>query len=245
MGNNYCGKTDIGLKRTTNQDYFKVSTPGESLVLMVVCDGMGGANGGSEASSLAAENFVKYLETNLNVNNKDEYLSCLEKALEQANKTVCEKAVISKELEGMGTTLVSALYDGESYYCIWVGDSRIYAITDKKLRQISHDHSFVQTLVDGGNITAEEAKNHPNRNIITRAVGIESGICGDVCKISDKKIDGVMLCSDGLCGYVEEEEIMEILKREKDTEKACGMLVEAANRNGGPDNITVVIHKKQ
>lgn len=245
MGNNYFGKTDIGLRRTTNQDYFMLKNLGDGPVLMIVCDGMGGVNGGSEASMLAAETFTEYIEKHININSKNDYLSVMECALGEANKTVCKKAGTSKELEGMGTTLVCALYDGESYYCVWVGDSRIYAITENGLCQISHDHSFVQTLIDNGSISKEDAKSHPNRNIITKAVGIEDGISPDVCKISADNLDGIMLCSDGLCGYVEESEIENILKEYTDAEACCEKLVETANGTGGPDNITVVIHKKQ
>lgn len=245
MGNNYFGKTDIGLRRATNQDYFVIKNLDDGLVLMIVCDGMGGANGGSEASMLAALTFAEYTEKHLDVNNKNEYLYVLECALELANKTVCDKAGSSKELEGMGTTLVGVLYDGESYYCIWVGDSRIYAMTESGLCQISHDHSFVQTLVDSGSISKEEAKSHPNRNIITKAVGIEEAVVPDVCKLSSERIEGMMLCTDGLCGYVNESEIEQVLKAEMSAEKCCKELVKAANDAGGPDNITVVVHKIQ
>ncbi|MBO4949964.1 MAG: Stp1/IreP family PP2C-type Ser/Thr phosphatase [Clostridia bacterium] len=245
MGINYCGKTDIGLKRNTNQDYFTVSELDNGLLLMVVCDGMGGAAGGSEASSIATGTFSEYVKSHLIAKNKDEYLAVLENALDEANKAVCAKACSSRELEGMGTTLVSALYDGESYYCIWVGDSRIYALSAGKLRQISHDHSFVQTLVDGGSITKDEARVHPNRNIITRAVGIEKGIAGDVCRLSDASLDGILLCSDGLCGYVEEDVIANTVFGDDNTEEVCEKLIKLANESGGPDNITVVIHKKQ
>ena len=245
MGINYFGKTDIGLKRSTNQDYFALKPFENGLVLMIVCDGMGGANGGSEASSLAAQTFAEYAEKHLNVKNKNQYLSVLEGALSEANKAVCKKAKSEKALEGMGTTLVCALYDGESYYCIWVGDSRIYALTKEGLCQLSHDHSFVQNLVDSGSISKEEARSHPNRNIITKAVGIEDGISPDVCKISAENLEGVMLCSDGLCGYVQECEIIKVLRDEKDAEKCCETLVNIANDAGRTDNITVVIHKKQ
>jgi protein phosphatase len=160
-------------------------------------------------------------------------------------KLVCEKAKSSKELEGMGTTLVCALYDGESYYCIWVGDSRIYALDDSGLCQISHDHSFVQNLIDSGRITKEEAKQHPNRNIITKAVGIEDGIIGDVCRLSAENVRGILLCSDRLCGYVREEAIAATLNEKESITECCAELVKLANESGGLDNITVAIHRKQ
>lgn len=245
MGINFSGKTDIGKRRETNQDFFLIRELSQELVLMVVCDGMGGANGGCEASRLACESFVSYVETHLEKDKKSEYLSVLEAALVKANESVCTKAESAKELEGMGTTLVCALFDTEDYYCIWVGDSRIYAMTDTCLLQISHDHSFVQSLIDGGSITKEEAKNHPNRNIITKAVGTEGTIQGDVCKVSAENIKAMLLCSDGLCGYVDEERIFEMCKDEQDAEKCCEMLINEANNAGGIDNITVIVHNNR
>lgn len=244
MGFNIGGKTDVGQKRQNNQDCFLVKELGEELILMTVCDGMGGAAGGSEASTTAAQEFANYVEQQLVYGEKETYLAVLEKALEKANKSVSDKAKSSKELDGMGTTLVSAIFDGESYYCLWVGDSRIYAITSNGLLQISHDHSFVQTLIDNGSITPDEAKVHPNRNIITKAVGTDSNISGDVSKLNAGSIRGLMLCSDGLCGYVDEDEIAKVCLGEDDAQRCCERLVDIANDAGGPDNITVVVHKK-
>ena len=245
MGINYCGKTDIGKKRETNQDFFQILELSDGLVLLVVCDGIGGAAGGSVASSLACESFVSYVQRHIENDKKDEYPAVLEAALANANENVCARAKSEKELSGMGTTLVCALYDGEDYYCLWIGDSRIYAVTKSGLLQISHDHSYVQTLVDGGNITREEAKNHPNRNIITKAVGTEAVILPDVCKMSASEMEGILLCSDGLCGYVDEDKIFDICKNGNEPEEACGLLVDAANAAGGPDNITVIVHNNR
>ena len=243
MGINIGGKTDVGRKRNNNQDCFLIKELGENLILMIVCDGMGGAAGGSEASTTAANEFAAYIEQQLQIGKTESYLTVLENALEKANKSVGDMAKSSKELNGMGTTLVCAVFDGESYYCLWVGDSRIYAITANGLSQISHDHSFVQTLVDSGTITPDEAKVHPNRNIITKAVGTDSTIAGDVSKIEAQNVKGLMLCTDGLCGYVEEAEITKICLGEEDAQKCCECLVDVANNAGGPDNITVVVHK--
>ena len=242
---NYGGKTDIGLKRETNQDFFSIENLGENLVLFTVCDGMGGAKGGSEASRLCNETFCCYIKENIASCERAQYIMLLQKALSEANAAVRGKSLVSKEFEGMGTTLVSAIFDGEKYYLIWVGDSRIYAISESGIKQISHDHSFVQSLVDNGSITAEEAKHHPNRNIITKAVGIEDEIEGDVCEISAENFDGILLCSDGLCGYVQSEDIFEVINGEKDAEKCCDRLIELSNAAGGHDNITAVVHKKQ
>lgn len=245
MGINCGGKTDIGLKRETNQDAFIIENVGESLYLFTVCDGMGGAKGGSEASSLCADTFVKYVKGNLDETKKEQYIPTLEKALCAANEAVFGKANLSKEFEGMGTTLVSALFDGQKYYLIWVGDSRIYGICETEIVQLSHDHSFVQSLIDSGNISPQEAKNHPNRNIITKAVGIDREIEADVCEIDSENLKGILLCSDGLCGYVSERDIAETVRTTKEAEACCDKLVKLANDAGGTDNVTVVIHKKQ
>lgn len=243
MGISIGGKTDVGKKRENNQDFFLISKLSDKLMLLTVCDGMGGANGGSEASRLCAETFVECVRESIFDKSCKEYLSVLDSSIGKANDAVCSKAASDKEFEGMGTTIVTALYDGEKYYLAWVGDSRIYAITKQGIKQISHDHSFVQNLVDSGNITPDEAKNHPNRNIITKAVGIEKHIEADVCEMEKNNIEGILLCSDGLCGYVEESDISACILAEKDAEICCEKLVDLANENGGTDNITAVIHR--
>lgn len=245
MGMNCNGITDVGQKRNNNQDYFVIKELSEKLAFMIVCDGMGGAAGGSEASSIAAETFADFVLSNITKENKEEYIAVLEGALEKANKAVYDRAASKRSLEGMGTTVAACIYDGESYYTLWVGDSRIYAVTDKGILQLSHDHSYVQSLVDSGKITKQEAKLHPNRNIITKAVGTEEYIEGDVCKIDSTAFRGIMLCSDGLCGYVEEKDIERVLLEETDSKQSAERLVQMANESGGYDNITVIVHYKR
>lgn len=240
---NSSGKTDIGKKRETNQDFFVIDRVSEEYLLMVVCDGMGGAVGGSEASSIAATAFLEYVKNN--INSAECKSALLLEAQNYANGAVCDKAESVSELDGMGTTLVAALYDGKTYTLLWVGDSRIYAITNDGIRQLSHDHSFVQSLIDNGSISLEEAKYHPNRNIITKAIGTDRGIEGDVSEMSDENLEGLLLCSDGLCGYVDEETISQICVSEKDTSRCVDALVDKANDEGGHDNITVIVHRKQ
>ncbi len=237
------GLTDVGIKRDNNQDCFFTEVV-EKVLLMVVCDGMGGAAGGQVASGLAVKEIFGYVMNNIDCEDRDSFIPLLEKALETANKSVCKMAAEDKSLAGMGTTVAAAIYDGCDYHCIWVGDSRIYALSDKGITQLSHDHSYVQSLVDNGSITEEDAKNHPNRNIITRAVGTDSEIKADVIRLSDKDTNGLLLCSDGLCGYVDEEDISAICRENEDSRSCAEKLVEKANENGGIDNVTVIVFRK-
>ena len=159
------------------------------------------------ASTLAQTTFDECIEQNIAGCDTSHILSLMQTALEKANSAVYDKADEEILLQGMGTTLVSCLCDGEKYYCITVGDSRIYALTQNEVIQISHDHSFVQSLIDSGAITEEEAKTHPNRNIITRAVGTDEEISGDVFAVDCDAVKGLLLCSDGLCGYLEHKDL--------------------------------------
>lgn len=239
----FAGKTDIGKQRDNNQDNFGVKELEGGLVLCTVCDGMGGANGGRTASTLAQTTFDAYIEENIAGCEKSEILTLLQKALDEANAALIGKAREDAMLHGMGTTLVSCLCDGQCYFCITVGDSRIYAITDDEVVQLSHDHSYVQSLVDSGAITQEEAKTHPNRNIITKAVGTDEVISGDVFSIECEKVKGLLLCSDGLCGYLEHKDLQKICLEYDEPEKCVSKLVERANFESGADNITAVIVK--
>lgn len=237
---NWFGKTDVGLKRENNQDCFKVSKTQNGALLCVVCDGMGGAAGGRVASSTAADAFSEYVLENINTH-EESICTLLADALSNANKCVYEKAKEDKELSGMGTTMCAVLALGDKLYCISVGDSRIYLVKNCTMSRLSHDHSYVQTLVDGGQITEEEARNHPNRNIITRAVGTEEKVEGDVFVLDEICADRILICSDGLCGYVDDSDTQQIINSNEYGEVAVNALVDKANEAGGFDNITAVI----
>ena len=244
MDFNIFGLTDIGRKREANEDNFAVvNFKEEGLSLAVVCDGMGGAKGGKTASSLCAESFCNVIEKRIGQTAKENYAELMVQALEEANRNVFELSLNRKDLSGMGTTLVACIADGEKYYCISVGDSRIYVFGDSGLLQISHDHSFVQTLIDSGQITEEQAATHPNRNIITKAVGIANEVQPDVFCFDRENVKGILLCSDGLCGYVPENDILSVCLEERDVKVCAEKLVSLANANGGIDNITVVVQK--
>lgn len=239
-----CGKTDIGKTRENNQDCFKIQDFSNGDKLSVVCDGMGGAAGGSVASNLASDTFAQYVKKNIENTQKDEICTLLSDALLESNKSVYEKAQNQSELLGMGTTLCAVLVHEDSLYCLSVGDSRIYIVKNDTLVQLSHDHSFVQTLVDSGQLSEEEAKTHPSRNIITKAVGTEKSVEGDFFVLEQSCADKVLICSDGLCGYVADKETEDILKTDKTCQDKTSLLVDRANDVGGFDNITVVLMEK-
>ena len=189
---NALGKTDVGLRRHENQDTFAVETIGKS-VAAVVCDGMGGAEGGQIASTLAVETFLKELRALLREDMSVEQLRELASfCVAQANTAVYERA-LEDDCRGMGTTLVSAVAGEKGTVVCNVGDSRAYLIRGGEITRITHDHSVVQTLVESGNITAEEARTHPNRNLITRALGTE-----EMTQCDAFEVEGVTMERDSI-----------------------------------------------
>ena len=178
----FFGKSDTGKKRSENQDSFITEQLNENTVLCLVCDGMGGANGGSTASSLACSTFLKHIKKKLPDFKEQTQLEfegriakveeVIKKAITAANSAVFKKATKNKDLSGMGTTLVCALIVDDSLYIANVGDSRAYGFSEGEMLQITRDHSYVQTLVDLGQLTPEEAATNPHKNILTKAIGI-------------------------------------------------------------------------
>lgn len=245
---NYGGKTDIGVKRKNNQDSYAVFSK-NGYFCAIVCDGMGGAKGGNVASGLAVKTFISVIKKAFSVKNADDYLEAdvrrlLKNALEEANQAVYEKALTDIELEGMGTTLVAVLSCLCGTFAVNVGDSRLYRQLDGEIRQISTDHSFVQYLIEKGEITPEEAVNHPNKNIILRALGVNDRVEGDFYRIDN--YDRLLLCTDGLTNHVPDQRIGQIISGEyipKQTsyKTRAERLVFEANEGGGSDNITAVL----
>lgn len=243
----YYGQTDTGRVRQTNQDHFSItSVQGEETVLFVVCDGMGGAAGGSTASRTACitfEDHVKnYIEKNVKQKEND-YERIMREALSEANEKVYKTAEQNPELAGMGTTLCAVLTNGKKVWALSVGDSRIYMFSHGEIAQISHDHSYVQALVDSGAITPDESRTHPNKNIITRAVGTAETVECDFF-LMDFSMDALLICSDGLTNYVSDSELNEKFLQHTNIESLTLDYIQSANNAGGGDNITaVVIHK--
>lgn len=234
------GMTDIGKKRKENQDCFGY-TELDGITLLVVCDGMGGARGGSVASNLALDTFLSICERELTAELDDrQIMNILSLAVSEANAAVFHLANENEELAGMGTTLVSALVTKNNIFITNVGDSRAYTVVSDELEQVSHDHSYVQLLVDMGTITPDEAENHPDKNIITKAVGTSESIRPDVDILESARPSYILLCSDGLSGMVKRSDIKDVIVSSNEIEAKVERLVALANENGGDDNITVL-----
>ena len=244
----YGGKTDVGIKRKNNQDSFAVFSK-SGYFCAIVCDGMGGANGGNIASGLAVKTFASYIKKGFTIKNPDDFNEfeikrLLRSAVNEANAAVFSKSLTSPELEGMGTTLVAVIGCLCGTFAVNVGDSRLYRQLDGTLQQVSTDHSFVQYLIDKGDLSPEDAVNHPNKNIILRAIGVNEMVEGDYFRIDN--YDRILLCTDGLTNHVSDNKISEIISGEfsfKSTtlKMRADALINAANEGGGLDNITAVL----
>lgn len=234
-------KTDIGRERKLNEDFFYVSKPDSDLKLYIVADGMGGYNGGEVASKLATETAKDFIENNFNrcKNSKEELIELVKEAIEKANAKVYEKSCENEELKGMGTTIDVCLICNGRAYIGHIGDSRVYRIRKEFMRRITKDHSYVQTLIEDGSITKEEAYYHPKKNMLTKALGCELNVDPDVYVKTIIANDIILMCTDGLTNMIKEEEIYQIIK--SNPEYASEKLIEVANHNGGIDNITAII----
>ncbi len=237
------GKTDIGAVRSSNQDSFAIKLLNNDRVYAIVCDGMGGANGGETASLMAVECITKALDEGLRQNMSEKSVSLLfESAIYNANINIFNKALNQEELKGMGTTVVLVYTENNLAYIAHVGDSRLYLINNDSINQLTRDHSVVQDMIESGQITPEEALTHPHKNIITRALGTTNDVFADFNVIEKKPGDTLLLCTDGLSNYASEELIADIV-RNSDVEKVPELLVNAAIDGGGRDNITAVVIK--
>ncbi len=233
-------KTDIGKVRSYNQDSYAAGEFRDGTAWAVVCDGMGGSAGGNIASSAA----VKFISGRISDGYREGMSSgsvrnLLSAAIENANLEIFDMAAADPDLEGMGTTVVAVLIIRDVVYIAHAGDSRAYVISSEQIRQITTDHSVVQKMIDNGEITEEEALIHPNRNLITRALGVDESLRVDFNEIDIEDNDTVFICTDGLTNFVTDEEIKDLIT-ESDSTDAAAALVDLANAHGGGDNITVV-----
>lgn len=232
--------TDIGEKRQINQDYVFCSETaiGKLPNLFVVADGMGGHNAGDYASRFCVEFFKQQIEES----NLELPVSSIEAALKETNASLKSIADEQAELEGMGTTFVVATILDKEMYVANIGDSRLYVIS-QEMKQITEDHSLVEAMVKTGELDREQARVHPSKNVITRALGTNEYLEPDFFEVSLEVGDVVLMCSDGLTNMLEDEAIERIIKENDNLESAAQTLVDCANKNGGKDNIAVIIIK--
>lgn len=237
MLNSYA-MTDIGRTRLVNQDYvFSCMEPiGNLPNLFIVADGMGGHQAGDFASSYSVKKFLESVSLSLQKNPH----KIFDDAIRYANRGLLEKSKENPELKGMGTTLVALTILGDKAYVANVGDSRLYCMEDV-LTQITVDHSLVQEMIRLGELTKESARMHPDKNIITRAVGAGKDIRADYFEFTLTNKSVLLMCSDGLSNMVDDAQLAVLLRSAKTPEKIAKKLVETANRNGGKDNIAVIV----
>lgn len=236
-----CGVTDIGLLRQENQDTYLIDCdlPG-GFVLAAVFDGMGGAAAGSTASRLAAQTFHDCLRARLD-GEADDLSALLRACVAAANAAVYERSCAQDECRGMGTTIVAALLQGERAVVCNVGDSRAYRIAGGAIGRVTRDHSVVEDLIAQGKITEEEARSHPNRNLITRALGPDAAVDCDLYELTLDRGEELLLCSDGLVITLTSEQMCAVVTDAPSPAEALARLVDCSRENGAPDNVTAVL----
>lgn len=241
------GVTDVGLRRRENQDTYAFETFGApDTVVAIVCDGMGGVTGGQIASELAVRTFLEQVHLQAHVDMTVEQVRSMQtRCVSKANSAVYERAQEDTEYYGMGTTLVSAVISPDMAVVCNVGDSRAYHIGAKGIRRVTRDHSVVEEMVASGELTPEEARVHPNRNLITRALGPGRHITSDTFTVPMEEGDMLLLCSDGLIITAEDEELYTILRAEADGGRALERLLELSKARGAPDNVTAILVRNE
>lgn len=245
----YAAKTDVGMKRTHNEDYFSLI---EDEQLFMVADGMGGHASGEVASKMAAETIGEFFQRTREDEDAtwpykmDRSLSYVENrlvcAIKLANLRIFETSCRDLRYKGMGTTIVTTLVLGDKIYVGHVGDSRVYRVREGAISQLTRDHSLLEDYKDARpDMTEEEARNFPHKNVITRALGMRDTVVVDITKHEIRDGDQFVLCSDGLCGMLDDKTIGRIVREATTLENAVAELIEQANRAGGTDNITAML----
>ena len=237
------GKTDIGKQRVRNEDAFRFGEFDDGASWGVVCDGMGGVHGGMIASKIAIDTVSNKIQLCYTPTMPvTSFENLLLSAITTANVSVFDRGLYDESLKGMGTTIVAAIVKNSTACIAHVGDSRAYKISGDKIEQITKDHSLVQQMLDIGQITQQEFEHHPIKNIITRAMGIAEEIDIDFDFVEINEGDAILICTDGLSGQVEKEKLLEIYNN-SEFDEIADKYIQAANDNGGVDNITVVVMK--
>lgn len=236
-------KSDLGKVRDKNEDSYYVPNEDIGINVYILSDGMGGYSGGEIASSLGVAAAKSYIINNYEVtfDQKEDILKLVNGAVEYANMVIFEKSRMEENLKYMGCTMEIVLLINDKLYMAHAGDSRIYRLRNGILRKLSKDHSYIEKLIKEGKITKEEAKTHPDKNMVTKALGTMRLVEPDLIYKKFLKGDTLLICSDGLTNMVSEEEIKEVLQTSQNPEKD---LIKLANNYGGSDNITVIVVKK-
>ena len=237
-------KSDVGQRRKVNEDAAGYFESKNHIPLMMVCDGIGGHNAGEIASSMALMLIGQSWEKT-EFNDIEEVYQWLIQKIEEVNDAIYTRSTQYEDLYGMGTTLVIASVVGNQLMIANVGDSRAYVLRNFQLKQLTEDQSLVNALLKSGEITPEEAENHPNKNIVTQSLGVTSSVEIDFVRMTVKDEDTLLLCSDGLSDMLSQEEIRNVMNHYSDIEQQVEKAVQEANEAGGRDNITVVIAKIQ
>ena len=234
--------TDPGCVRPQNQDAFYIEQLDESCTLCVVCDGMGGARSGNVASSMAAEVLTQEIHATWRPGmSREDTEAMLRSAVKLVNFAVFDQAAQFVDFAGMGTTLVAALVEGKAATVVNVGDSRAYHIGAEGIHMITQDHSVVQLMVDRGELTPEEAKLYPGKNLITRAIGTDATVECDLFRLELERDDRILLCTDGLSNLLDEQEILFEVVHDEQRENCCQRLLDIALNRGAPDNVTCLL----
>jgi len=237
----YASATDTGIVRKNNEDFQAVLNAGQDTVF-VIADGMGGHAVGELASRTAVEYVLSALPRELeSAKNKKDIEDVLRLIIEKANVRVYLGSLDNKDFKGMGTTLTIAVLRDWRLYISHIGDCRVYLMHGSTLDRLTVDHTLVQELVDTGSITAEEALTHPKRHVLLKSLGVNEYMSPDTYSFDISEGDLILMCTDGLYGYVDETEIRTILRRHKDLDACAAQLIGAANRTGGKDNVTVIL----
>ena len=238
--------TDVGQVRTVDEDSilaadlsFGVNSESSKFLLLAVADGMGGHAKGEEASKIALNAIVRAVIPDL-LNNTP-FTKILEKGIQNANQDILDYTAENPEASGMGTTSVCAVVKDNQIHLANVGDSRAYRVSDDEICRVTKDHSYVQALIDEGDITEEQAREHPRKNEITRAVGIMPSIEVDTMKLTLDSDESLLLCCDGVIAHLSDDDIHKIIRDSPDPQTACQEIVDMANERGGSDNISLII----
>lgn len=233
-------QTDVGRVRPNNQDYVGLFHNHSHATLAIVADGMGGHQGGDVASEMAVSH-IGYAFEKTQSSDAETVVKWLMYELQKENEQILARGQQFKDLTGMGTTIVAALMIGHRFVIANIGDSRAYLYRHGRLMQITEDHSLVNELVKSGDLTPEEAKNFPRKNVITRSLGIAPDVDADVTIYDMEANDMLLLCSDGLTKTVEDEDLAQIMAAPETLATKAKLMVQAANEAGGPDNVTALL----